>query len=120
MQPAIDYARDGHPVLPRVANTIAGLQGFFEEEWPTSAAVWAPGGRAPEPNELFKNPDLAATYDRLASALGDTREAQIDAARQRMARGLRRPGDFRLPQGRACHGCVRGQAQRRSGPLGHG
>ncbi|GGX42982.1 gamma-glutamyltranspeptidase [Tateyamaria omphalii] len=88
MQPAIDYARDGHPILPRVANTIAGLQTFFEEEWPTSAAVWAPGGRAPEPNELFKNPDLAATYDRLASVSGDTREAQIDAARQEWREGF--------------------------------
>ncbi|WP_299196817.1 gamma-glutamyltransferase family protein [uncultured Tateyamaria sp.] len=88
MQPAIDYARDGHPVLPRVANTIAGLHAFFEEEWPTSAAVWTPGGRAPEPNELFKNPDLAATYDRLASAVGDTREVQIDAARHEWREGF--------------------------------
>ncbi|WP_299596361.1 gamma-glutamyltransferase family protein [uncultured Tateyamaria sp.] len=88
MQPAIDYARNGHPVLPRVANTIAGLHAFFEEEWPTSAAVWTPGGRAPEPNELFKNPDLAATYDRLASAVGDTREVQIDAARHEWREGF--------------------------------
>ncbi|WP_299767854.1 gamma-glutamyltransferase family protein [uncultured Tateyamaria sp.] len=88
MQPAIDYARNGHPVLPRVANTIAGLHAFFEEEWPTSAAVWTPGGRAPEPNELFKNPDLAATYDRLASAVGDTREAQIDATRHEWREGF--------------------------------
>ncbi|WP_299700018.1 gamma-glutamyltransferase family protein [uncultured Tateyamaria sp.] len=88
MQPAIDYARNGHPVLPRVANTIAGLHAFFEEEWPTSAAVWTPGGRAPEPNELFKNPDLAATYDRLASAAGDTREAQIDATRHEWREGF--------------------------------
>lgn len=81
MQPAIDYARDGHPMLPRVANTIAGLAEFFAKEWPTSAAVWTPGGTCPEPHALFRNPDLAATYDRLASSDGDTREAQIDAAR---------------------------------------
>ena len=88
MQPAIDYARDGHPVLPRVANTIAGLQDFFEAEWPTSAAVWTPGGKAPEPHALFKNLDLARTYDRLASATGDTREAQIDAARAEWRAGF--------------------------------
>ncbi|MFP7672558.1 gamma-glutamyltransferase family protein [Marivita sp. S0852] len=81
MQPAIEYARDGHPVLPRVANTIAELADFFAEEWPTSAAVWTPEGKAPAPNALFRNPDLADTYDRLASSPGDTREAQIDAAR---------------------------------------
>ena len=88
MQPAIDYARDGHPVLPRVANTIAGLVDYFAQEWPSSAAVWTPGGKAPEPNTLFKNPDLADTYDRLASATGDTREAQIDAARKEWREGF--------------------------------
>ena len=81
MQPAIDYARDGHPVLPRLAGMIDGLAEYFAQEWPTSAEVWTPGGKAPEPHALFKNPDLAATYDRLASSPGATREAQIDAAR---------------------------------------
>lgn len=88
MQPAIDYARDGHPVLPRVANTIAGLAEFFAEEWPSSAKVWTPDGKAPEPNALFKNPDLAATYDRLAACEGATREAQIDAARKEWREGF--------------------------------
>lgn len=88
MQPAIDYARDGHPMLPRVANTIAGLADYFAEEWPTSAAVWTPNGTAPAANTLFKNPDLAATYDRLASSEGDTREAQIDAARAEWRTGF--------------------------------
>lgn len=63
MQPAIDYARDGHPVLPRVAHTISGLAEFFKKEWPSSAAVWMPDGVAPRSHALFMNPDLAATYD---------------------------------------------------------
>ncbi|MBO9401793.1 gamma-glutamyltransferase family protein [Shimia sp. R9_3] len=88
MQPAIDYARDGHPVLPRVANTIAGLADFFAKEWPSSAEVWTPGGEAPEAHALFKNPDLAATYDRLADSAGDTREAQIDEARRQWREGF--------------------------------
>lgn len=88
MQPAIDYARDGHPMLPRVANTIADLSGFFADEWPTSAAVWTPGGVSPKAHELFKNPDLAATYDRLASSEGDTREVQIDTARAEWREGF--------------------------------
>ncbi|MDA8747567.1 gamma-glutamyltransferase family protein [Litoreibacter sp.] len=88
MQPAIDYARDGHPMLPRVAGTIAGLADFFAAEWPTSAAVWTPDGRAPQPHALFKNPDLAATYERLALSEGDTREAQIDAARAEWRTGF--------------------------------
>ncbi|MDE4098001.1 MULTISPECIES: gamma-glutamyltransferase family protein [Rhodobacterales] len=91
LEPVIGYARDGHPVLPRVANTIAGLQEFFETEWPTSAAVWAPGGEAPKPNALFKNPDLARTYERLAEAgeaAGEDRVAQIDAARAEWREGF--------------------------------
>ncbi|MDE4141585.1 MULTISPECIES: gamma-glutamyltransferase family protein [Rhodobacterales] len=91
LEPVIGYARDGHPVLPRVANTIAGLQEFFETEWPTSAAVWAPGGEAPKPNALFKNPDLARTYERLAEAgeaAGEDRVAQIDAARTEWREGF--------------------------------
>ncbi|MEN8741237.1 MAG: gamma-glutamyltransferase family protein [Phaeobacter gallaeciensis] len=91
LEPVIGYARDGHPVLPRVANTIAGLQEFFETEWPTSAAVWAPGGEAPKPNALFKNPDLARTYERLAEAgeaAGEDRAAQIDAARAEWREGF--------------------------------
>jgi gamma-glutamyltranspeptidase/glutathione hydrolase len=88
MQPAIDYARDGHPMLPRVAGTIAGLATFFADEWPTSAAVWTPGGEPPAAHALFKNPDLAATYDRLAASEGDTREARIDAARAAWREGF--------------------------------
>ncbi|KAF0676074.1 gamma-glutamyltransferase family protein [Profundibacterium mesophilum] len=88
MAPAIAYARDGHPVLPRVAATMQGLVRYFQDEWPTSAAVWAPEGRAPEAHELFRNPDLAATYQRLAESGGDTREARIDAARTEWAEGF--------------------------------
>lgn len=88
MQPAINYARDGHPILPRVADTIAGLQTYFEQEWPTSADVWAPGGQSPPHNALFKNPDLADTYERLASTAGHTREARIDAARAEWREGF--------------------------------
>ncbi|KZZ21112.1 gamma-glutamyltransferase [Sulfitobacter sp. HI0082] len=91
LQPAIDYARDGHPVLPRVSNTIKGLAEYFAAEWPSSAAVWTPGGAAPEPNANFKNPDLAATYERLVSeaeAVGEDRSAQIEAARKIWSEGF--------------------------------
>ncbi|OIQ32738.1 MAG: gamma-glutamyltransferase [Alphaproteobacteria bacterium MedPE-SWcel] len=91
MAPAIGYARDGHPMLPRVANTIAGLAEFFAEEWPTSAAVWTPDGKAPEAHALFRNPDLARTYERLVEAgeaAGGDRLAQIDAARLEWRQGF--------------------------------
>ena len=91
LEPVVYYARDGHPMLPRVAHTIAGLQEFFEAEWPSSAAVWAPNGEAPKPNALFKNPDLARTYTRLieaGEAAGEDRVAQIDAARAEWREGF--------------------------------
>ncbi len=83
LEPAIHYARHGHPVLPRVSATIAGLAEFFRAEWPSSAATWLPGGSAPEPGSLFRNPDLADTWDRLLAEAerASGRAAQIEAAR---------------------------------------
>ena len=90
LEPAIHYARAGHPVLPQVAATISGLAGFFRDEWPSSAAVWLPGGDAPAAHSLFCNPDLADSWVRLlreAEAVAG-REAQIDAARNAFSRGF--------------------------------
>jgi gamma-glutamyltranspeptidase/glutathione hydrolase len=90
LEPAIFYAEKGHPVLPRVAATIAGLGDFFAKEWPTSHETWLPGGQAPEPWGNVTNPALAATWTRiLAQAEGKQgREAQIDAARDAFYRGF--------------------------------
>ncbi|MFK8083661.1 MAG: gamma-glutamyltransferase family protein [Granulosicoccus sp.] len=88
MQPAIDYARHGHPMLPRVADMIAELADFFADQWPTSASVWVPDGNLPKQHALFKNPDLAATYERLASSEGETRKARIDSARAQWREGF--------------------------------
>jgi len=90
LEPAIYYAQHGHPVLPRVSATIAGLAEFFRDEWPTSYATWMPNGTAPAPWSNVTNPDLAATWTRiLAEAETKTgREAQIDAARDAFYRGF--------------------------------
>lgn len=91
LAPAIGYARDGHPILPRVADQIAGLAAYFAEHWPTSAEVWTPGGKAPEAHSLFTNHDLARTYERLidaGEAAGEDRTAQIDAARKEWSQGF--------------------------------
>jgi len=79
---AIGYAEAGHPVLPRVAATIAGSEELFRKHWPTSAERWLP---APRPGELLRQPALAATYRRLldeAEAAGPDREGQLEAARK--------------------------------------
>lgn len=91
LAPAIHYARHGHPILPRVANEIAGMADVFRTEWPTSAPVWLPGGHAPEPGTLFANPALADFWDRLvdgAKGAGVDREAQIEAARTAFYEGF--------------------------------
>jgi gamma-glutamyltranspeptidase/glutathione hydrolase len=90
LEPAIHYAAEGHPVLPRVANVISGLAGFFEKEWPTSYKTWLPGGFAPEPQANFRNPVLAQTWMRLVAEAESKRgrEAQIEAARDVFYRGF--------------------------------
>ncbi|NTF45047.1 gamma-glutamyltransferase family protein [Rhizobium rhizogenes] len=90
LEPAIHYAENGHPILPRVSATIAGLADFYREEWPTSHETWLPGGSAPEPWFNFKNPVLAETWKRVvaeAESKSD-REEQIEAARNAFYRGF--------------------------------
>lgn len=87
---AIDYAENGYPVVPRMAASILAAESFFLEEWPTSAEVWLPGGRAPRANHLFRNPAIAATYRRLlaeANAVSDRAE-QCERARLAFYRGF--------------------------------
>lgn len=90
LEPAIHYAEKGHPVLPRVSATIAGLADFYRKEWPTSYDTWLPGGAAPEPWSNFKNPVLAETWKRVVAETESKsdREAQIEAARDAYYRGF--------------------------------
>ncbi|MFF9687672.1 gamma-glutamyltransferase family protein [Streptomyces sp. NPDC014623] len=82
---AIGYADDGHAPVERVGRTVETVRELFETEWPASAEVYLPGGKAPEPGRLFRNPALAATWRRLIAEAeaegGEDRVAQIDAAR---------------------------------------
>ena len=91
LQYAIGYAEKGCALVPRVSQAIAAVRGLFEDEWLTSAATWLPGGRVPQPGELFRNPPLAETYRRIlseAEAKGRTREGRIEAARDAWYRGF--------------------------------
>ncbi len=90
LEPAIHYAENGHPVLPRVSATIEGLADFYREEWPTSYETWLPGGSAPQPWSNFKNPVLAETWKRIIAEAESKsgREAQVEAARDAYYRGF--------------------------------
>ena len=88
LEPAIGYARDGHPILPRVAESIAAIEQLFREHWPTSAETWLP---APAPWSLFHRPALAETFARVlaeAEAGSGDRDGQIQAARDAWYRGF--------------------------------
>jgi gamma-glutamyltranspeptidase/glutathione hydrolase len=81
LEPAIGYLENGHPVLPGVSRALAELKETFTTEWPSSAAIWLPGGEAPAPQSLFRNPVLAAIWRRILNEAGEgTREQQIERA----------------------------------------
>ncbi|MBV8089447.1 MAG: gamma-glutamyltransferase, partial [Alphaproteobacteria bacterium] len=82
LEPAVGYAENGYPLARRITETIAAVADLFRREWPSSAAVYLPQGKPPEPGKLFRNPALAATYRRVLAEAGDgPRERQIERAR---------------------------------------
>ncbi len=91
LAPAIEYAGEGYPLVERASATIATVEKLFREHWPTSAAVYLPGGSVPEPGALFANLALAQTYRRIlreAERAGADREAQIERARRSWSQGF--------------------------------
>jgi gamma-glutamyltranspeptidase/glutathione hydrolase len=85
-QYAIGYARDGFPALAKIVQTIAAVEELLRDEWLESAALWLP---VPAVGSRLRNLPLAATYERVVeSAVGATREARIDAARDAWYRGF--------------------------------
>ena len=85
LQYAIGYAEHGHPPVEQLRDTVEAVRELFETAWPSSAEVYLPGGRAPQPGEPFRNPALAATWRRLlaeAQAAGRDRVGEIEAARR--------------------------------------
>jgi gamma-glutamyltranspeptidase/glutathione hydrolase len=91
LTPAIAYARDGHPLVERANATIKTVEKLFREHWPTSAAVYLPGGKVPETGSLFTNRALADTYARVlreAESAGGDRVAQIEHARKTWSKGF--------------------------------
>ncbi|MEU3285523.1 gamma-glutamyltransferase family protein [Streptomyces longwoodensis] len=81
---AVGYAEHGHAPVENLGATVETVRELFETEWTSSAELYLPGGRAPRPGQLLRNPALAATWRRLlaeTAGAGD-REARIEAARE--------------------------------------
>ena len=65
LQPAIKYGEEGFPVTEVIAGYWKGGQQRLKQ-WPDSAATYLPNGKAPKVGEIFKNPNLAASYRAIA------------------------------------------------------
>ncbi len=95
-RPAADLATNGFGLYATLANSIEADAASFAR-WPSSAAVFLPGGRAPKPGEIFRQPDLGRTINAMieASERSGGREA-----------GLKAAGDYfyRGPVAQAIHG----------------
>jgi gamma-glutamyltranspeptidase/glutathione hydrolase len=65
LAPAIRYAREGFPLTEVIAQYWA-LNAEALEDYPGFAEVFMPGGRTPRKGEIFRNPRLADTYEKIA------------------------------------------------------
>jgi gamma-glutamyltranspeptidase/glutathione hydrolase len=62
LEPSIAYAREGFPISPIIASHFD----WPDAEEPHLAAVFHPGGKVPGYGDVFQNPLLAASYERIA------------------------------------------------------
>ena len=89
LAPNIELA-EGFPVYPRLARAIAMLEERLRQ-WPTSAAVFLPNGRAPRAGEILVQKDLAALFRQLVAIekanASKGRAAAIIAARDAIYTG---------------------------------
>ncbi|SIN65894.1 gamma-glutamyltransferase [Algoriphagus halophilus] len=71
LKPAIDYGREGFPVSEVIAfemeSNYRGMEGL-----PGFAETYMPNGHTPRKGEVFKNPNLSNTYEKIAKEGRDT------------------------------------------------
>ena len=65
LQPAIDYANNGFPVSELIAWYMERSAAFLKR-FPGFKEVYMPNGRSPGKGEIFKNPSLGSTLDKIA------------------------------------------------------
>ena len=87
--PAIDLAESGFPMYTALRNGILKVAERFKVEWPTSAAIYLPGGSAPADGTILRNPDWARTMKAVLDAglRESNREAAIRASLDYYYRG---------------------------------
>ncbi|HYT74689.1 MAG TPA: gamma-glutamyltransferase [Vicinamibacterales bacterium] len=65
LDPAIKYAHDGYAVSEIIAGQWKEVETLLARDAKT-AAVYLPGGKAPAPGDVFRNPALAASLELIA------------------------------------------------------
>lgn len=70
LAPAIRIAREGFPVYARMARGYQSRRAVMDR-YPGTRALFAPGGKPIAEGDMFRQPDLAATLERLAEQGAD-------------------------------------------------
>jgi len=102
LQPAIRHAREGYPISSRVQVDFASQAVKLGRD-ENAARIFLPGGAAPRVGALHRQPDLAATLERIAAHgrdefySGETARDIVACLRQRG--GLHTLEDFASHQG---------------------
>lgn len=101
LQPALNLAENGRPVDPRFHRAVSEAK---TRTWPTTAAIFNPGGHIPQVNDIFYQKDLANTFKRMIAAergAGGSRQVGIQAARDLIYKGdiAHEIADFHRQQG---------------------
>jgi gamma-glutamyltranspeptidase / glutathione hydrolase len=70
LAPAINYAREGFPVSEVIAYYMSRAESGFKD-LPNFADTYMPNGHTPRKGEIFKNPYLASTLEKIAKKGAD-------------------------------------------------
>ena len=88
LQPAIDVAEQGFPLPGSVARSMGAAK---LKKYPTSAKLYMPQGKAPDPGSVFRNVDAARLLRKLIEAERQSgkknRRTGLRAARDRFYKG---------------------------------
>ena len=90
LAPSIELAYDGFPIYEGLREFLSTTEdGLFTKIMPENGRIFLENGKAPKRGSLIKQPDIGATYEKLAEAFkqGSDREDGIQRAIDRFYKG---------------------------------
>jgi gamma-glutamyltranspeptidase/glutathione hydrolase len=91
LEPNIRIASEGYPMQPSMVRSVELSEERFKREWPTSATVYLPGGKAPKVGQVVTNHDWARTFRKVTELERSERKvgrsAALSACRDHFYRG---------------------------------